>query len=376
MVRQISEIRVVVSSPSDVLPERQAVFDAIEQLNAAYSAKGIFVRGLGWEQLSPGIDDSAQKLINKHVVTGHDILIALFWRRLGSPTQSHRSGTIEEIELARLNSSSPFGEFRLQVYFKDEIGKGSEIDSPEDFLKVLSYRKELAETGVLYKNFSIKDDLSRLVRTNIQNAVEFFLSNSSLTPQNIVINNANSFDDEDPGLLDLFATAETSFSEATRLTYELTEIIGQIGERTRQAAKNIELLPDFPVAQKHKAINDFASFIRTKAVNLKRTAEASQTNYNQSFDAMILILGINRSELPSAVYSARVEEALRAMEGMLLGISEARINTSEYRDAVAATPALTIQYKKAKRELLESIDACLAMFNETEAKIFEVTSKA
>ena len=42
-------------------------------------------------------EDNPQEVINEQVVSKSDILLGVFWSKLGTPTNTHSSGTIEEI---------------------------------------------------------------------------------------------------------------------------------------------------------------------------------------------------------------------------------------------------------------------------------------
>ena len=54
---------------------------------------------VGWETHStPEMGDRAQAIINKQVLADCDLLVAIFWTRIGSPTGVAPSGTVEEIE--------------------------------------------------------------------------------------------------------------------------------------------------------------------------------------------------------------------------------------------------------------------------------------
>jgi hypothetical protein len=87
---------------------------------------------MNWEEyVSPGIDAEPQTLINKQLLRSYDMLIAIFGTKLGTPTGSHRSGTLEEIEHAIGRNDSVFGEYRVQVYFKDAIESLRDVDPAE-----------------------------------------------------------------------------------------------------------------------------------------------------------------------------------------------------------------------------------------------------
>lgn len=67
-----------------------------------------------WETAAvPTYGDHPQHIINKQILERSDLLVALFWTRIGSPTPSASSGTIEEIrEFVRLK-----GPKRVMLYF-------------------------------------------------------------------------------------------------------------------------------------------------------------------------------------------------------------------------------------------------------------------
>jgi hypothetical protein len=92
--------KVMIASPSDVGPEREAVRNLIHEWNAIHSEKeDIVLLPVGWEShSSPTMGDRPQAIINKQVLADCDLLIAVFWTRLGSPPGKAHSGTVEEIE--------------------------------------------------------------------------------------------------------------------------------------------------------------------------------------------------------------------------------------------------------------------------------------
>lgn len=122
MPREVSEFRVVVASPSDVFEARKAVFEVVDELNRAFEAQRVAVRGLGWEEyVTPGVGAEAQEVINEQLLGEYDILVALFGFKLGTPTRNALSGTVAEVERAIKNLDSPMGKHRVQVYFRDSV---------------------------------------------------------------------------------------------------------------------------------------------------------------------------------------------------------------------------------------------------------------
>lgn len=93
-------IPVMIASPGDVEQEREEVRNAIYNWNDINSKNtSMILNPIGWETHgAPEMGDRAQALINKRLLTDCDLLIAVFWTRIGTPTGSYESGTVEEIE--------------------------------------------------------------------------------------------------------------------------------------------------------------------------------------------------------------------------------------------------------------------------------------
>ncbi len=92
-------LNVLIASPSDTISDREAVRDAIREWNDFNaSATAVVLLPLLWETHStPQMGDRPQSILNKQLVNRADLLIALFWMRLGNPTGAADPGTVEEI---------------------------------------------------------------------------------------------------------------------------------------------------------------------------------------------------------------------------------------------------------------------------------------
>jgi hypothetical protein len=107
---------VFIASPSDVLAERTIVRDVIYEWNAVHAEdERAILQPIGWETHSfPDMGDRAQGIINRQILEKSDILVAIFWYRLGTATGVAESGTIEEIE-NHLKSGRP-----AMIYFSSK----------------------------------------------------------------------------------------------------------------------------------------------------------------------------------------------------------------------------------------------------------------
>ncbi len=92
--------RILIASPSDVDEERDIIVKVIQEWNDLNSAeRQLVLLPLKWETHSaPEYNVRPQEIINYQVVDQCDLLVGVFWTRIGSPTGLAESGTLEEIE--------------------------------------------------------------------------------------------------------------------------------------------------------------------------------------------------------------------------------------------------------------------------------------
>jgi len=92
--------RILIASPSDVEEERDIAVRVIQEWNDLYSyTRKIVLLPLRWEtHTAPEYGTRPQEVINRAIVDQCDLLVGIFWTRIGSPTSVAESGTIEEIE--------------------------------------------------------------------------------------------------------------------------------------------------------------------------------------------------------------------------------------------------------------------------------------
>ena len=92
--------RVMIGSPSDLGEERQAATDAINDWNAQHAAaERVVLLPVRWETHAiPAIATRPQEAINQQLVRDSDLLVGMFWTKLGTSTGVAESGTVEEID--------------------------------------------------------------------------------------------------------------------------------------------------------------------------------------------------------------------------------------------------------------------------------------
>ena len=172
----------MIASPSDVLEERQLVRDAIYEWNAIHSKQfGVMLNPIGWEtHIAPEMGGRPQEIINKRILEDSDILLGIFWTRLGTETGEYVSGTVEEI--SRHIASQKL----TSLYICDRPILPSKIT--DQYQKLQVQIREWMPYGVLefYNDLSsfkqkIKDHLSLHIQQNeyIQTIVNELNSNDT-----------------------------------------------------------------------------------------------------------------------------------------------------------------------------------------------------
>src|SRR5438132_5201090 len=149
MAKTITEFRCLLISPGDVANERDALTEVVANWNAHIGeALGGRIQVIRWE--THGVPDAsapAQEVLNRQIVDECDFGIAVFWARLGTPTSTHLSGSIEEIEQLRKRGA------RVLVYFNtapvpQELLKDDQFDKLRDFkAKLQAERSEERRVG-------------------------------------------------------------------------------------------------------------------------------------------------------------------------------------------------------------------------------------
>ena len=161
----VKVLNVLISSPSDVRAERDAVESAIQEWNISHhKSMGIMLHPVRWETHAfPALGDRPQGILNRQIVNSAHFLIGIFGNRLGTPTGEAPSGTIEEIEEIRKSGR------HVSLYFSSapvprDADRG-QLDALED------YRRSMKQRG-LYFSFASVDELRRLVTQHLPRIVE------------------------------------------------------------------------------------------------------------------------------------------------------------------------------------------------------------
>lgn len=166
MPSEVKLYRVLLASPRDVADEREIVREEINRWNSLHSLDTkIVLLPVGWEtEATPDLQARGQAIINRQLVDTSDLLIGIFWTRIGTPTPEAESGTVEEIE--RFISEGK----RCIIYFSDKAVSPSKIDQ-QQYEGLKSYRQELSQRG-LTGSFNNADEFRRKVFDHITASIQ------------------------------------------------------------------------------------------------------------------------------------------------------------------------------------------------------------
>jgi hypothetical protein len=149
MAYKATVIPVMIASPGDVADEREIARSIIHDWNDVNAeASAVMLAAIGWETYSsPELGTRPQELINKRVLKNCDLLIGVFWTRLGTPTGKSQSGTVEEIE-EHVAAGKP-----AMIYFSSKPVAPESIDA-EQFAQVQAIKKKWQPQGLIetYEN--------------------------------------------------------------------------------------------------------------------------------------------------------------------------------------------------------------------------------
>ena len=166
-------IEVLIASPGDVDAERKIARDVILRRNQIHCQKDrLILLPRMWEtDAAPEMGSDAQDIINKQLVKGSDLLVAIFWTRLGSPTPRAPSGTVEEI-MEHLNAGKP-----ALIYFsRKAIAFDMRLDQRE---ALQAFKDEIRPKGLVVE-FNDESHFKDRFRDDLERTVHRFFSGAGL----------------------------------------------------------------------------------------------------------------------------------------------------------------------------------------------------
>lgn len=161
--------RILIASPSDVEEERDIAVKTIQEWNDLNShERQIVLLPLRWEtHTAPEYGKRPQEVINRQMVDFSDLVIGIFWTRIGTPTGVADSGTLEEIDRVA-SQGKPVMLYFSQVKKDPDSIELEQLQKLRDF-KQKTYPKALVENYTSQVEF--RDKLSKQIEIQLRNLI-------------------------------------------------------------------------------------------------------------------------------------------------------------------------------------------------------------
>jgi hypothetical protein len=170
------KVNVAVASPGDVEKERDSVLRVFSRWNNNNDELA-FLNAVMWEFSSvPTLGDHPQHLLNDQLIDKSDILIAIFWSKLGTPTPTANSGTVEEIrEFIKRK-----GPGRVMLYFcRRDVPY--ELINPSELSKLQEFKEQMRTQG-LFHQYQHVEEFERDLYQHLDSKIERLLADDLPLP--------------------------------------------------------------------------------------------------------------------------------------------------------------------------------------------------
>ncbi len=174
----------MIASPSDVTAERNIIREVLSEWNTINAEENnIVLLPVSWESHAvPEMGDRPQAIINKQVLKECDLLVGVFWTRIGTDTGEYVSGTVEEIE-EHIKLGKP-----AMLYFSQAPVMPDSVDQ-DQYNKLRGFKETCKERG-LFETYTDLNDF----RSNFYRQLQLILNKNDYFTHEAKINEIESVD--------------------------------------------------------------------------------------------------------------------------------------------------------------------------------------
>jgi hypothetical protein len=150
---------VMIASPSDVAAERSVVREVVHEWNAVHSfTKRVVLQPIGWEtHSSPTMGSHPQQVLNEQILAKCDLLVGVFWTRVGTRTPEYESGSVEEVE-RHISAKKP-----VMLYFSNSPVHPDSVDNAQ-YQRLKDFKTSCQQRGLYDSYDSISQFRDKLYR--------------------------------------------------------------------------------------------------------------------------------------------------------------------------------------------------------------------
>ena len=162
-------VKVLIDSPGDVADECHLARQVILDWNAVNAEdRHLVLLPVAWAtNSSPDLSGRPQGIINDQILRGCDLLVAIFWTRIGTPTGVASSGTVEEIQEHRREGK------RVMLYFSSAPVRPDSVD-PDQYAALQEFKRSCRDQGLFEQFEGISDFRDKFSRHLAQTVIQMF----------------------------------------------------------------------------------------------------------------------------------------------------------------------------------------------------------
>lgn len=260
----VTAYRVLIASPSDLEEERGVMRAAMHAWNDQHAARyGLAFLPMMWEwNVRPQLAGAPQGIINRQL-RDRDMVVAAFWTRIGSPTVTDLSGTVEEIRRCRAEGKD------VMLYFSTKPADLSRLDT-DQLTQLRAFRalvqREQGITGAFASPEDLRDNLTRHLTqladelqargSTPQGPVD--AARATLHPPRATADVGSVAELLDPSLAHLLTPDRTPWTHIQQQIFDYRNVVNQkLPPYYMLALRPVEPIPPIPVADDERGDETF-----------------------------------------------------------------------------------------------------------------------
>lgn len=391
-MRNIKQIRVMISCPGNMGEEKEVVLEAIDEINRLIADRvGVSFFALDWERQTIGqLTDNAQDAVNEQLMKDYDILIAIIGSKLGTPTKTAVSGTAEEIEDAIEKTNSEFAKLRAQIFFSTKAKESIEEIDTEELKKVQDFMKDIKENKAFVRTFDSIDDF----RTQLDRALNVICFEAAKidihghdndTSEKKGLENESDIvkvskeDDEnilnegvieyDAGYIESIACFEEYSELATSKMEEYNSYFTLLSEKTNEMSDSLPGCADARGAK--KILDEYGDYTIDISKKMSKSLSETSEYYDKAFDCFdgAILTDEFFKEMDDDVediddLKLKLQETL----DLVLGLKAANL---EALSSLTALPRTTAKFNKGKSLMTKVLNSSIEFTEKVAAKMEE-----
>lgn len=212
--------QIMFGSPSDIKEEIQVAFQVLNHWNSLHSEQSkIVLLPLHWSISSyPAMGKHPQKILDEQVVEKSDLLICIFGTRLGSPTDTEISGSVEEIKEHRKAGKD------VMVFFKRSVDDITSVD-PQQLQSIKDF-KESIKNYALWHEFNDTADFEKKFADSLQLYMNEHWTNSNIVEKGSGSSTKIEFSKDEQNILKKWIQSNDMYYHTKEITHGVHHFFG------------------------------------------------------------------------------------------------------------------------------------------------------